>query len=316
MEGRPTTSERIAWPTIFVGLAILFAFGTLTWFHRSIPQPVLILALGIVSAWHGSLQHELIHGLVFNKRSANTLIGTPTINLWLPFSHYRQTHLQHHRDEHLTDPTEDPESWYRHANDWNGLGRVMRSVLWFNRTLLGRMVVGPILAIFGYLHTQIGELLRGSRPALHRWSRHGLAIAVTGTWVFGICRVPLLTYGLGAIYLGSALTLVRSYAEHRWLPNGAGRTAIVRSRGPLALLFLNNNLHLPHHLRADVRWYHLPAVARELQCDDVAASGAGIYCGYRSVIRRYFLRPFCQPVHPETIGLMPKPALYSKVLQQ
>jgi fatty acid desaturase len=312
MEGRPSKSTGIAWPTVAVGLTICLVFGLLTWFHRIIPTPLLVIALGLTSAWHGSLQHELLHGLVFSRRTVSTLFGAPTMNLWLPFSHYRQTHLQHHRDEHLTDPTEDPESWYRHPDNWAALGPVMRGVLWWNRTLAGRMTVGPFLAVFGYLRTEMRSLVHGSRISRRRWSRHLVAVAITSAWVFAICRVPVWKYLLGATYLGSSVTLVRSYIEHRWLPNGAGRTAMVMSRGPLALLFLNNNLHLAHHLRSDVRWYELPAVARELRCDEAAAAGAGTFRGYRQVLRAQMFRPLCQPVHPEQVGEIPKPVMFRR----
>ncbi len=307
---RQNSTNEMAWPTFVVGLAITLSFVGLTLFHRSLPTALVIVALGVVSAWHGSLQHEILHGLVVRSRSLSTVLGWPTINLWLPFTHYRQTHLQHHRDEHLTDPLEDPESWYRHPDEWLRLHAAFRFVLWFNRTLLGRITVGPFLAIGGYARSELRGLTRGSELAAKRWLKHLASVALTLVWIRLVCRLPLWEYLLGAVYFGAALTLVRSYSEHRWLPDGRTRSAMVVSRGPLSLLFLNNNLHLAHHLRPDVRWYKLPKIARELHCEETARDGAGLYRGYREVLRRQLLRPLCQPVHPAVVGAVKVPSLW------
>jgi fatty acid desaturase len=309
---RQDLRNETAWPTLIVGCAIALSFVGLTLFHRSLPTVFVIVALGVVSAWHGSLQHELLHGLAVRNRSLSTALGWPTINLWLPYTHYRQTHLQHHRDEHLTDPLEDPESWYRHPDEWSRMHAPFRALLWCNRTLAGRITVGPFLAIGGYVRSEARSLSRGSQLAVKRWLKHLASAALTIVWLRLVCELPLWEYLLGAVYLGAALTLVRSYSEHRWLPDGKTRSAMVVSRGPLSLLYLNNNLHLAHHLRPDVRWYHLPRVARELHCEEVAKTGAGTYRGYRDVLRQQLFRPLCQPVHPAVVGAVQVPSLWRR----
>ena len=47
--------------------------------------------------------------------------------------------MRHHVDERLTDPYEDPESWYVGADDWERSGPVPRALLRANATLLGRV---------------------------------------------------------------------------------------------------------------------------------------------------------------------------------
>ena len=52
-----------------------------------------------------------------------------------------------------------------------------------------------------------------------------------------------------------------------------GRTARIEDRGPLAFLFLNNNLHAVHHMHPTAQWYRLPALyradrARYLACNE------------------------------------------------
>ena len=81
-----------------------------------------------------------------------------------------------------------------------------------------------------------------------------------------VAGVPPLLYIVGVAWVGGALTLLRSFAEHRWSPEGT-RSAVVRSGPVMALLFLNNNLHFTHHERPGEPWYRLPAVHRTLDGD-------------------------------------------------
>ena len=40
------------------------------------------------------------------------------LGLFYPFRRFKGLHLTHHNDERLTDPYDDPESYYRSAMDW------------------------------------------------------------------------------------------------------------------------------------------------------------------------------------------------------
>ena len=90
----------------------MIAWLLLTAFHANLPVPVLMVGGALVVTLHMSLQHEVIHGHPTRSRVLNQLLAGPSLSLWLPFERYRATHLQHHRDHHLTDPLEDPESFY------------------------------------------------------------------------------------------------------------------------------------------------------------------------------------------------------------
>ena len=81
-------------------------------------------------------------------------------------------------------------------------------------------------------------------------------------WVVGVCAIPLRAYLALFVLPGVSLTLVRSFAEHKAAHTPLERTAIVEAAPPLALLFLNNNLHYAHHERPDLPWHALPAYYR------------------------------------------------------
>jgi len=118
----PPLGRRIEWPT--VGLAVVIYglwFGT-TLFWRELPWWGLAALGAWTIAWQLNLQHEIIHGHPTPSRLVNHAIGRWPLCLWLPFSTYRSTHLRHHQDANLTDPFEDPESYYWTSGGWRDLG--------------------------------------------------------------------------------------------------------------------------------------------------------------------------------------------------
>ncbi|MEK1861715.1 MAG: fatty acid desaturase, partial [Rhizobium leguminosarum] len=105
-------SRSTEWPTVILALVIHGGFLALTWWWQSLPLIMAVIAGGWLIAWHGSLQHEVIHGHPTGNQRINDAIGSIPLSLWLPYPIYRESHLEHHRDEYLTDPIEDPESSY------------------------------------------------------------------------------------------------------------------------------------------------------------------------------------------------------------
>jgi fatty acid desaturase len=95
-----------------------------------------------------------------------------------------------------------------------------------------------------------------------------------------------------------SLTLVRSFAEHKAANTPLERTAIVEAGAPLALLFLNNNLHYAHHKRPDLPWHALPAYYRAHRGQLLEENGGLLYRGYREILRLFLLRPVDTPAHP------------------
>ena len=59
--------------------------------------------------------------------SVNRLLGIVPLSLWLPFERYRALHRTHHIDERLTDPLDDPESFYWTPEDWARLHPIGRA---------------------------------------------------------------------------------------------------------------------------------------------------------------------------------------------
>ena len=118
--------RRIEWPTLAVAAIIYSIFGLLTWFYDALPWWLVLPIGGYLVAWHGSLQHEVVHGHPTPWRWFNELLVFPSLWLWQPYAVYRESHLTHHRDEHLTDPRHDPESFYVTPETWARMGPLRR----------------------------------------------------------------------------------------------------------------------------------------------------------------------------------------------
>ncbi|RFB88661.1 fatty acid desaturase [Rhizobium leguminosarum bv. trifolii] len=288
----------IEWQTIFLSGVIYGGFLSITWFWQSIPTVLMVMAGGWLVAWQGSLQHELIHGHPTRNQAINDAIGWLSLSLWLPYAIYREAHLVHHRDEHLTDPIEDPESSYFTQAAWERMGPVGKKIAEWNMTLLGRLTIGPLVMIISFLAQEASHIMNGSRERAQIWLWHGLSIIAILFWVLFICKMPLWLYLIGFVYLGAALTRLRSYAEHRYADHHDERTAIVENSPVFGLLFLYNNLHVLHHQRPAIPWYRIPQLYRRDRKLLVEINGGLVYDSYFDVARRFLLKPHDDPLHP------------------
>ncbi len=297
---------RPEWPTLAVAGAIYGGFALVTWFHAALPW-WLELALGAyLVAWHASLQHEVVHGHPTRLGWLNRLLVLPNLWLWLPYEIYRDTHLRHHRDRWLTDPVEDPESYYVAPSRWAALSGPERGLLRARNTLLGRLLLGPLVGVAGFYRREAARLLRGEPRRLRIWALHGLSVALVLGWVVGVAGMPLSAFLLLYVYPGIALAHLRSFLEHRAHPEVGARTAIVETGPLLALLFLNNNLHAVHHARPRLPWYRLPAVWRAERAAILRANRGYHLRGYGGMARRWALRAKEPAVHP--LGGIARPA--------
>lgn len=288
----------VEWPTLGLALGIYAAFGLLTWFHATLPWWLLLALGGYLVCLHGSLQHEVAHGHPTPWPRINEALVLPSLWLWLPFRIYRETHLVHHRDARLTDPTEDPESYYVTAESWAGRGPLQRAFLWLNNTVTGRLLLGPPRAVARLLQEELAALLRGDSRHLRAWLWHLVGVALVLAWVLAVCGLDLWLYLLCFAYPGTALTLLRSFLEHQAVPAVGERSVVIEAGPVMSLMFLNNNLHALHHAEPKLAWYRLPARYRQRRDALLEANGGYLFRGYWEVVARYLLWPKEPPVHP------------------
>lgn len=287
---------RLEWPTValIAGCYGLWA-GAGWWLWPIAPVPALAL-MALMAALHSSLVHECLHGHPTRQRQLNEALVGVALSMIYPYRRYRATHLAHHHDERLTDPFDDPESYYKARWRHAAMPRWLRAILRINNTMLGRIVLGPVLGAAGFLAGEARLLLAGARGVRLAWALHALGLVplLAALWSMGI---PLWLYVLAVVWPGLSLISIRTYAEHRWHETPEGRTIIVE-RSPMAWLFLNNNLHIVHHKLPHAPWYALPRLYREKRDYWQALNGGYVYRNYWQLFRVHALRAKEPVVHP------------------
>lgn len=257
-----------------------------------------LIALPVLAAFHGSLQHETIHGhptrwLLLNE----ALVSLPLMGIF-PYRRYKALHIQHHRDEYLTDPYEDPESYFWPEDAVRNMNDFQRHVFALNNTFAGRLLIGPMLTIIGFGRTEWKRIKANEPEVRLAWSLHLVGLVGMVALITQVFQMPLWAYFTFVTYPALSLTAMRSYAEHQAAENVGARTAIVETCPALALLYLNNNLHIVHHASPATPWYELPGLYEQRRDNYLAANENTLFYGYGAIARAFAWR-VKQPVdHP------------------
>jgi len=287
---------RAEWPTVLLIAACHAAWLIGLFVLPQVWLPLAVLALMPVIALHGSLQHEVIHGHPFPGSRAGDPLVFASLNLAIPFLRFRGTHLEHHRDANLTDPYDDPESNYYDPAVWARLPRPARAVLRANNTLLGRLILGPAIAQAAFMATDWRLIRAGDRAVLRGWIWHGVTVVPILALVW-ISPLPVWAYLL-ACYGGLAILKIRTFLEHQAHARVRARTVIIEDRGPLAFLFLNNNLHVVHHMHPRLPWYRLPRTYFANPGRYLSRNAGYRYGSYAEIFRRYLFAAKDPVPHP------------------
>lgn len=294
----PGAPQVLDWPTVAVAGGVYLGWGLLTWFYHALPWWVVLPLGGYLVCLHGSMQHEAVHGYPSSVRWINSAFVFPSLWLWLPYTYYRETHLIHHRDERLTCPVDDPESYYLNEAQWRALGPLHRRFRVALTTLAGRLVLGPPYACYRVAVTLVERARARDRAHLRHWLVHAAAVGVVLWWVVGVCAIPFGEYVLLFAYPGLSLTLLRSFAEHRAARPVAERTAIAEAGPLMGLLYMHNNLHALHHAEPATAWHRRPERYRTRRAELLAENGGYLFRSYGELFRRYLLRGKEPAIHP------------------
>jgi fatty acid desaturase len=280
-------------------MAITFAY---TWWPLTIVAPVTVVLITL----HSSLQHEIVHGHPTRWTRVNRLFAIVPLSLWLPYDRYQHTHRAHHINPRLTDPLDDPESYYWRPEDLARLNPVSRFFHQVQQTLAGRMALGSFWRIVMFLrdellallHTERRALIRNEQNVRHVWLEHLAWCVPVVLWLKLVCGMPLWLYFVAMVVPANSLQLIRAFAEHRWSQPVPERIALVEGSWILGPLFLFNNLHALHHQEPMIPWYEYNARYRQLRERLIAENGGLVYSTYFDVARRFLFRSHDMLAHP------------------
>lgn len=303
VEASHNSFKQIGGPTLLVAAAIYGGWIALTlWFHALPWWSVLVMG-GWVVCWHGSLQHEIVHGHPTRIGWLNTALALTPLGLWMPYGIYKKSHLRHHVTADLTTPGLDPESYYVDGDSWGRTGALGRALLTFNNTLFGRMSIGPIITVARFWSDEVRRVLAGQRNHLWILAGHATLVTVLAYWVVVVCQIAWWQYVLLFVWPGLSMTLLRSYAEHRPAEAFDHRTLIIDSAPPMRLLYLNNNLHALHHAEPNMPWYELPAAFAANREQILWSNGGFRFSGYSEIARRFLFSAKDSPLFPKSVSL-------------
>ncbi len=289
--------DRVEGPTWLVFLGVYGAYGLLISSYDLLPWWLFCPLGAIIVAWHGSFQHELIHGHPTRSRSFNALLGWAPLCLWMPYHVYRDSHLAHHQADVLAKPGVDPESYYYLPEEWARMGPVRRAVMTANNTYLGRVTIGPAIAIVVFLTAEVRRVLGGNSRNVAGWIVHSILSVILLIMLERVFGIPAWLYCLGIAYPSISLVLTRSYLEHRPSDVATERTAVVEGSWFWSLLFLSVNFHVTHHEYPGAPWYKVPALYRQDRENIARQNGGYIYRSYGQLMRRHLLRAKDLPVY-------------------
>ena len=291
---------RIEWPTLALILGNYAGLWLGLFVLPGISVALATILLIPVIALQSSLQHEVIHGHPFSERRLGEALVFPAFNLAIPYLRFRDTHLAHHMDARLTDPYDDPESNYLDPSVWKRLSPLHKRLLNANNTLAGRMILGPLIGQVSFMATDWRSIRAGDVAVLRAWLWH-LPPTIALVALVVAAPLPLWAYLLSC-YAALAILKIRTFLEHQAHERARGRTVIIEDRGPLAFLFLNNNLHVVHHMHPKLPWYRLPRIYWNNRETYLGRNAGYSYPGYGAIFRAYLWRakdPVPHPLYPK-----------------
>ena len=291
-------NNKIELPTLALIGGMWAFFGLITYFHHMLAWPLVALCGALCVTLFNSVCHEVLHGHPTKHRRLNEAFVFVPMSLWFPYQRYRTLHLIHHRNDYLTDPHEDPESYYLDPEAHDGMARPLQWLLHMNNSLVGRFILGPGIAVVRFWRDDFGLILKGDREIISAWVQHGLGGMMLFYWLIVICDLHPLFYVALVAYPGNSLAMLRSFAEHRAHEQASCRTIVVESGPIMSFLFLNNNLHIAHHEAPPLAWYKIPAYYRQHRARLLNENCGYLIQGYWQIVKAWAFKPKEPVAHP------------------
>ena len=277
------------WPTLAVAAICYAGFILTTAFSGTLGMVPAILVLALILTLYSSLNHEVLHGHPFRTKALNTALVFPALGLFIPYPRFRDTHLAHHHDPSLTDPYDDPETNFVDPAVWARWSTPRRAIYAFNNTLLGRMVIGPLISTGTFWLGDVRAIAAGDRRILSAWVFHAAALVPVILWWVLVADMPVTAY-LTAAYASLSVLKIRTFLEHRAHEKARCRSVIIEDRGLLSVLFLKNNLHAVHHAFPALAWYRLDRFYHARRSAFLQRNGGYAYASYWQIARLFLLR--------------------------
>lgn len=212
------------------GVYLIFGIGVIT--TSAFVAGFLLLGLEL-------LVHESVHMVLFKNSFLNDLFGLILCNglLLIPFSSYRESHIQHHRYAHR--PGLDPEEeFFDHSHFWMVLfsGSLSSNMMY-------RVFIKNILLSFSKNNTRIKVLL-------------DFVFLMLGLWIYMVF-IPSLGISIWYTFVPTVAAMliivaIRNLPSHYGIPasnspNDNPTSWIIKTNPIVEWIWSNANYHEIHH---------------------------------------------------------------------
>ena len=287
---------RTEWPTFVLIVTIYSTWLSTLIFWEHLGSALSCVILALITSWYMSLQHELLHGHPTRWDALNRLFGLFPFAVFYPYDLYKQQHLLHHQDAQLTDPVLDTQSNYIDVAAWQNLSTFYQFYYWSNRTLLGRMILGPLFSIIFIFKHLFKAFVQFKLRDMWMWTQHVILLGTLFYLLANVFHFPVGLYFLSA-YFALSIALIRSFYEHRPAITPEHRTVINEAEIIFRILFLDNNYHLIHHDLPHVPWFYLRKVFLQHKYEYIERNHAFYYTGYLQIFRKNHVVPIDSPIY-------------------
>ena len=256
----------VAWPTVFVAMAIVAAFATVTTLGTMhiIPLWIGLILNTFILYLDQTPLHEACHGNIagkdFKMLWLNQLVGYVCGAILLhEYKAFRFMHLAHHRD--TNNPDLDPDNWVAVEGPFKVLWRCLTIVYWYNQ--------------YFWKHIAFHAHIPGMRPLTIHIAGHvsgSFTESPSGLALFGWWR-EVLALWIGPHILASALSSISSPISPH-MPHEVHEryrdTTLFWVKGKILEpivngLYMFQNFHLIHHLFPRMPFYLYPKAFRSLK---------------------------------------------------
>ena len=207
--------------------------------------------------------------------------------------------MRHHTDQHLTDPILDPESNYIDQSTWSTQPLIIRRLYQSNRTLWGRLLLGPTLSIILLIQHILRVVRTGDKARSLMWIQHFFGVICVLGSIHYWFQFPIYAYIVSS-YFALSIALVRSFYEHRPADAIEARTVINEAELPFRLLFLDNNYHVIHHDLPHAPWFMLKTIFKHNSRRYLEQNQSFYYRGYLQMVRQYRFKSIDSAIHQQT----------------
>jgi fatty acid desaturase len=198
----------------------------------------------------------------------------------------------------LTEPGIDPESNYLDDAAYRRLPACIQPMWIAQRTVLGRVLLGPLMVIVPTWVDSLRKPLRRDFTQSRYWATHLLLLAAMLVALDRYAHIGPLRYLLTVCYPALGMAMLRSFYEHRPATTVSHRVVINEAGLFWRILYLNNNYHAVHHERPDLPWYLIRRFYLQHRSDILRRNGGFVIRGYLPLMSRYAMTTIDSPIHP------------------